>query len=135
MVGWFGYNANNNQPRQGWRVEMAILVTARLSVFPVSSVNRQIGHCLTRMERVTNIEQEKVNMESNGRITISDPIILSPVWHSSLRVALSDAVVFLVSSVSVSVSTVQVKSGVAGCPNGKLCCWFKVTQYASLCCR
>ena len=33
--------------------------TAGLSVSPVSSVNRQIGHCLTRMERVTNIEQDQ----------------------------------------------------------------------------
>ena len=125
--GWLCYSANNGNG------ELKCLFWSRHD--SVSFVNRQIGHCLTRMERVTNIEQEMVNMESNGRITISDPIILGSVWPSSLRVALSDAVVFLVSSVSVSVSTVQVKSGVAGCPNGKLCWWFKVTQYASLCCR
>ena len=62
---------------------MLILVTAQLSV-SVSFVNTQIGHCLTRMERVTNIEQDKVNKESSSRNGISAPIIWSPVWGLSL---------------------------------------------------
>ena len=66
-----GNDTNNN-------LIMLILVTAKISV-SVSFVNTQIGHCLTRMERVTNIEQDKVNKESSSRNGISAPIIWSPV--------------------------------------------------------
>ena len=68
-----GNDTNNNLI-----IIMLILVTAKISV-SVSFVNTQIGHCLTRMERVTNIEQDKVNKESSSRNGISAPIIWSPV--------------------------------------------------------
>ena len=70
--GWMVGNDTNNN------LIMLILVTAQLSV-SVSFVNTQIGHCLTRMERGTNIEQDKVNKESSSRNGISAPIIWSPV--------------------------------------------------------
>ena len=52
----------------------------------------------------------KTNKESSSRIVISTPIIESPVWSSSLRV---DFVVCCVLITELSVSIVQVKSGVA----------------------